>query len=263
MATKNIFKNLFDVYSPLKTTKELKTSYTNITYKSVDDNVDIRALYNKEILFNYLNEAVVKAAFIKNIALKRSPRTTTTIFELNAHNSRADLCLINHKSEVFEIKTSYDSYSRLNNQLDDYLALFDYLNIIIPQENYQSFIKEAPHYLGVIIYSQNRNGRLIFKTIKKPTLNKDKDAHKQLNELTKKELLSLINSSNYHINKDDIITTLLATKTKGAINTIYKNYLISKYQKRWLFIYDNHQNIYSLDYQWFYYNNLNYKYVYK
>ena len=42
--------------------------------------------------------------------------------------------MVNGHSEVFEIKTIYDTFYRLEDQLNDYLLLYDYVNIIIPKE---------------------------------------------------------------------------------------------------------------------------------
>lgn len=122
---------LFNYYSPLKTDLQLIEAYTKISQSSFDSSKDIRDTYNKLIQRGFLNESVIKADFIEKYSFKQNPSRMISVFELNTGTSRADICMFNGKSMVFEIKTEYDTFTRLDRQLSDYkeslwILEFDY-----------------------------------------------------------------------------------------------------------------------------------------
>ncbi|MGI6782511.1 MAG: sce7726 family protein [Acholeplasmataceae bacterium] len=257
-------KKLFYAYSPLKSNQQLIKDYINITYDSIDPKSNIRELYNEIIFSEFLNETVIKSNFVSKFCFNKSPRNTITIFELNSFNSRADICVVNGNSEVFEIKTIYDTFLRLDDQLHDYSLLYDYINIIIPREKVQEALGVLPEYAGLIMYYKNRLGNITFKKIKKPSINNEISAVAQLSQLTKRELLKLGNFYNRNqTNKEQIIDEIIAKYTPCEINDIFKSYIKNKYREQWLYLYNNYEKIYKLDYQWFFKNNISYKLVYK
>jgi|SRR5690554_440297 len=259
----SLYRELFSSYTPLNTNKTLLNSYRKITndYNNVSN---IRSKINSVIAKNYLNETVIKSSFIKRHLSKRSPRLNITIFELNANKSRADLCVINGESFVYEIKTEYDNYDRLEKQLNDYQAFFDYLYVIVPKTEINEIKKYIADDVGIILYKQNRLGNIVFDRYKKALLNKKTVPEMQLSSLTKKTLLDLNNEkNNYSLSKEYLIDKLLVKYTQKEINNIYRETTKKKYYHRWNFLHKDLENIYMLDYQWFFKNNINYKKVYR
>lgn len=257
-------KKLFYSYSPMKSDKNLRANYTDIIYESVDPSIDIRALYNDTIMKGFINESVVKANFIKRISLKKSPKHTVTVFELNSNDSRADICMVNGHSEVFEIKTLYDSFARLDKQLEDYFLLYDYITIVIPQEKVSHYVLTLSEYVGVVSYWVNRVGNLVFTWEKKPLLNPCIDSKIQLLQFTKKELLNIVGHPfNYDSPKETLVEYIYNNRSQKQINSLFKSYIKEKYKTQWRFLYDNHEHIYMLDYQWFFKNNVSHTLVYK
>ncbi|MDY0277093.1 MAG: sce7726 family protein [Acholeplasma sp.] len=259
-----VLRNLFSSYSPLKSNESLRKSFVDITYDYVEENENIRKLYNDLIFNNYLNETVIKSSFIKSIASKRSPSKTITIFELNSSDSRADICMVNGHSEVFEIKTSYDTFYRLDKQLEDYYALYDLVNIIVPIDKVSEVSSLVPNTTGILSYRKNRLGNISFTIERSPIINNSINPIKQLEQFTKNELLRLINQpGNYKLSKDHIISTVMSLLTPDNINHSFKEYIKTKYREQWLFLYNNYENIHMIDYQWFFKNNVSYKLVYR
>ena len=256
----NDIKKLYYEYSPLKTNQEL----VNLTKQYVDINVNttnVRDIYNKLINKYFINETVIKSAFLKKFSFKKSPKRTVTIFELNSGDSRADICMVNGKSIAYEIKTEYDTYNRLDNQIQDYLKLHDYVNVIVPKSQLDNILKIIPDGIGVIIYTQNRIGNISFEEYKKPRLNVNIDPYAQLSQLTKKELVNIV--CNKKLSKDKLIDIALDVYDKTEIKNFYRESLKLKYYDKWNFLYVNQKNFYPLDYQWFFKNNLSIKTVYK
>ena len=262
MINLNKIKKLYKCYSPLKTNKTLLNTY----YRLFEDNhfECIRQQYNDIINCNYVNEAVIKAAFVKQNLYSRSPKINTVIFELNSLDSRADLALINSFSSVYEIKTEYDNYSRLESQLKDYEKLFEYIYIIIPKSEIRSVKKLLSHKIGIITYQQNDIFEILFNYEREASFNNKILARDQLTSLTKKELLKLNNKHNdYSIDKETLIKNLVSSLSAEEINVIYKDFLKEKYRYQWNFLYNNLMNIFPLDYQFFFKYTVDYNIIYK
>lgn len=259
----NKLRKLYSIYSPLKTNKSLSNIYSSL-FKDNSDVPDIRLKVNNLIYHNYLNEAVIKSAFINEHLIKKSPRKNITIFELNACGARADLSVMNGKSYVYEIKTEFDTFERLDKQTENYLKFFDYLNVIVPIDRVEQVKELLANNIGIISYYQNRLNNIKFKIERSATINTNKDPYAQLSSLTKRDLLKLIDKSNeYSINTEDIINQLLENKTVKEIDTIYREYMKQKYYDKWNFLHENINDIYLLDYQWFFKNNIDTEIVYK
>ena len=252
-------RELYSNYSPLTSNNLLYRRYIEITGDTYQDKNSIRNKYNKEIFNGFLNETVIKASFVERYCVKRSPRNTITIFELNTGNSRADICMMNGNSIVFEIKTEYDTLSRLNKQMKDYEKSFEYLNVIIPKKSIDSILSNIEDKVGIITYKKYGN-KVSFSVFRKPSINTNLDPLFQLNQLTLSDLRELTTSSG---SKEVLINNILNEKSKEQINQIFINKTKEKYRTKWEFLLENKNEIEPLDYQWFFKNNISTKIVYK
>ena len=258
----NEVKELYNIYSPLKTNFQLYTEFQQIFGKNYNiEEENIRNTYNQYITKNFINENVVKSAFIKKYSLSKSPNHTITIFEMNVGSSRADICMINGKSMVFEIKTEYDSFARLSKQLYDYKQVFEYIYIVVPEIKVDLAVTQIDENIGIIYYKQNRLGNIKFYEHKSPIYNKNINSFKQLNTLTKVQLNKMVENSQN--NKLELIKKILNNYNHEEINIIFKEYFKEKYKNRWLYIHSHQKKLYSLDYQWFFKNNIPISTVYK
>lgn len=129
----------------------------------------------EEVLFlllqnYYRNEYFIKKSF-KNKELLNLPST----FEFPILNSRADIVSVKTSLTCYEIKTEYDTLSRLQKQIDDYSALFEYIYVICPADRASSVKKVIPQHCGLITYSSRRNSgfKTIIRASKSPFLNKE------------------------------------------------------------------------------------------
>lgn len=255
----SVLKQLYANYSPFMTNEELVKAYRKITNKNISSE-RIREEFNQKIQKGLLNEAIIKAELLKSFCFNKNPINNIVVFEYNTGNSRADLCVFNGKSIVFEIKTEFDTFNRLQTQLSDYLKTYQYLYLVIPRVKLDEalvFVKNEN--IGILIYEIKRN-RLSFETIREPHLNKSIDSQFQLNLLTKSQLAKY--QSIPIQSKDMMIESILLNHSREEINTIFIKETKNKFKKKWLFVYENRYKIKPLDFQWFYKNNVSVEAIY-
>lgn len=112
---------------------------------------------------NYRSEYVYKNTIVQKIVFGQyAPSTTAFLSEFNVGSSKADAVVLNGTSAVYEIKTQYDSLSRLPTQLSDYGKVFDHITVVTHEDGAQGIERAAPAHVGILVLE--RRGRL--KTIR-------------------------------------------------------------------------------------------------
>ncbi len=251
-------QQLYNLYNPLRQTKELYYSLINTFQKySMDTSIininNTREIFNNLILKYYHNEITIKSSFINNVLLKNNDHIT--IFELNSGKSRVDLCKFNGHSIAYEIKTDLDNFNRLNKQLNDYLKIFEKVFVICSVNNVENIKNNIPEECGIYSYRISNTGKYIFKKEKNAIKSSNIDPKSQLNLFTKLELNKLFNLKAKN-SKIDSINEILAKNTAAKINSVFKQNFKNKYKKNWEFLSNNHEEILEIDYQWFFKNNV-------
>jgi len=80
---------------------------------------------------HYRNEYIYKNAIANKILLgKYSLNTAYMLTEFRVENCRADVVVLNGTSNVYEIKSEYDSLDRMQSQVNSYIKMFDLVNVI-------------------------------------------------------------------------------------------------------------------------------------
>jgi hypothetical protein len=107
----------------------------------------------------YRNEFIYKNVLIDKLLFKiHSPKTSSLITEFRVGNSKADFVLLNGKSKCYEIKTEYDTLSKLETQVEDYLRVFDDVNIVLHEKHISAAFKMLPE--SVNVYNLQKNNTL-------------------------------------------------------------------------------------------------------
>ncbi len=111
-----------------------------------------------DILFqNYRNEYIYKNAIANKILLgKHSLNTSHMLTEFRVANCKADIVILNGTSSVYEIKSEYDSFLRLENQIKAYVKIFDHVNVITSNSQLTKLKRFLPKAIGIMILT-NRN----------------------------------------------------------------------------------------------------------
>lgn len=257
-------QQLYAQYSTLENisvlTNHLK-SVIDSSFLSTMTDKNIHAIYNDIILKYYPNEICIKASFIKQVLMKG--KSHVTIFELPVGSSRADLCKINGTSVAYEIKTDLDNFNRLEKQINDYYKIFEEVYIICSESNMSNILTVIPETCGLYSYKQTKSGKYTFKLQKSAMKISQFDTTKQLEIIRKAEFYQYFKIPTDVSKKCDLIEITKRFFDDETINKIFKQILKKRFENQWAFLKQNHENIYEIDYQWFYKNQIEPSRIYK
>ena len=161
----------------------------NLLYQ-VDLKKNLESFFNdvyKILLKNYRNEYIYRSIIIKKILLGiHSLNTAHLINECRVGNSKADCVILNGTSTVYEIKTQFDTFSRLHSQLDDYKKAFEYVYIVVPIET----LKKLEGYnldenIGIMVLNKNS------------TISKTRLAKSNKNYFNKETIFDILRKNEY------------------------------------------------------------------
>ena len=113
----------------------------------------------------YRCEYVYKNELIRLLLNNYGTKKTVYFSEFRVGNSIADIVMFNGESKVFEIKTEYDTPSRLDKQLEDYKRLFDKCYIVVPEKRLNDYSSLVDMRVGIIVMIQDR-GRVVLKEVR-------------------------------------------------------------------------------------------------
>jgi hypothetical protein len=117
------------------------------------DFLDLMYVY---LLNNYKIEYIYKNTLVNRILLGRhSLNTAHMITEFRVGSRKADVVLLNGSSTVYEIKAEYDSYSRLIDQVNEYMQMFDFINVFTSKEQLTTVEKLVPDNVGLLYLSKS------------------------------------------------------------------------------------------------------------
>ncbi|MEK4125690.1 sce7726 family protein [Anoxybacillus sp. FSL W8-0382] len=219
-------------------------------------------LVNDLVLKYYPAEMQIKYHFAKKYLNRKNEIIT---FELNVNNSRLDIARINGISYAYEIKTELDTLDKLEKQIQDYALVFEYIYVLIHPKHLKGALSKIPDYVGVITYNLNETScKFHFK--RKASKNVDLDSKTQLQILTAKELEFFLKHTNASISmpasrlqKEEWI---LRHYDEKKINTLFKEVLKKRFDKKWSFLCDHFDQINPIDIQVFFKTSANPKWVY-
>jgi hypothetical protein len=145
---------------------------------------------NRKTEYIYKNHLVHQLVFSRH-----SPSEASVLMELRAGRSIADVAVFNGTSTVYEIKTEYDSFARLESQLSDYECRFDLINLVVHERMAQSAIDYVPDHVGVVCLTSR--GEL--HEVQSPTSNLSRvDPAKLFGVLRQSEVLRILERTLYY-----------------------------------------------------------------
>lgn len=162
-------------------------------FEKLDLSISLRDFFNiifHFLLKNYRNEYVYKNLIANKILLgKHSLKTSQMLTEFRIGNSKADFIIINGISTVYEIKSEYDSFLRLDKQINSYSKAFEFVNVITSPLLAKKAYYSLPENIGILSLT-NRN---TISVIRKPKSNLENiDLSVLFDSLRKNEYLKII-----------------------------------------------------------------------
>lgn len=126
---------------------------------SLSNTFQIRDVFDacyEDLRKNYKFEYYIKNLIARKILIGRhSMNTATLLSEFRVGANKADSVIINGQSTCYEIKSEYDDMSRLTNQLQSYLKIFDKVNVVTTNSHIEKVLRIAPESVGVIKLGRN------------------------------------------------------------------------------------------------------------
>lgn len=149
----------------------------------------IRYVY-KSLLKFYRNEYVYKNELLLYILSMYRKESARVFSELRVGSSYADIALFNGISRVYEIKTEYDSPSRLQRQISNYKGFFQEIYIVTCPEM-ADFYAKYDEDIGVVVLSRNK-GRVSLSVYKMPVTNTSIKIEVVMETLRRSEYIALV-----------------------------------------------------------------------
>ncbi|VGP97124.1 hypothetical protein SB5439_03325 [Klebsiella variicola] len=195
-------------------------------------------------------ESAIKALVIKDIFLKENNATAISnnfvIDEFSVANFSRRVDLIHSRNDkifAYEIKSEFDSLSRLKGQVDEYLTHFDKVTVVAAPRHIDKALLLTPKHVAVWEVADSK-----LKIVRRGKILPITDKMKFIRMMTLIELLSLAKKSNIEIKdkKRKIVElSLLSIPTKYLREEAINNLKI-RYSKRELNYYDaNNYNNYG------------------
>ena len=113
---------------------------------------DLFDFFYQILLSNYRCEYIYKNIITTELYLKEyhSLQNSLLINEFRSGRSRADIVIFNGTSTVYEIKSEYDSFDRLDNQLADYQKVFDRIVVVTTKNRSNLVIDRVDDTIGIM-----------------------------------------------------------------------------------------------------------------
>ncbi|WP_051560165.1 sce7726 family protein [Marinobacterium jannaschii] len=104
----------------------------------------------EKLKVNYRNEYVFKNAIATKIVRGRHKLSNCHyISEFKVGRSIADVAVFNGTSTAYEIKSSFDSFERLRDQIASYSSAFDKVYVVVPKEKVDKVFLHIEDHIGV------------------------------------------------------------------------------------------------------------------
>ena len=157
--------------------------------------------------------------------LLKQDSTEAIFFEYPFHfgRRRADIiCAEKGMIVGYEIKSAFDRIDRLNEQLNSYTQIFDYVYVVCDSKHLSAIRKTTPERIG--IYQCSSTG---LKRIRKAKQIKNFDSITTLDAIPTSTLRREFKATGQ--SKLEICKEISQTKKREEIKYIFRNYIIQKY----------------------------------
>ena len=123
--------------------------------RNIDLQLPLFQFFNKvyKILFDsYRTEYIYKNVLANKILLSRhSTNNSNILSEFRVGKCKVDIAIINGTSTAYEIKSDFDSYKRLENQLSTYSQVFDKIFVVTSEKQISKLIPILPDHIGMMV----------------------------------------------------------------------------------------------------------------
>jgi len=220
---KNYYSSIGNFFSPIVLSSFVNNFYSSYftevcqnsqLLRNTDLSITVGDFFDSIFYFllkHYRNEYIYKNIIANKILLgKHSLKTSQVLTEFRIGKNIADIIILNGTSTVYEIKSEYDSFLRLNRQINSYSKAFEFVNIITSPSQTKKALNQLPESIGVLSFTK----RNTISTVRKPKSNLENiDLSILFESLRKDEYLQIINT--YYGNIPNVPNTKIFTECKN------------------------------------------------
>lgn len=133
--------------------KSLNQSFFNGTHRTLGEFYD--STYNI-LLKKYRSEYIFKNLIARKIVIGKHKLADITFFdEFKVWSNFVDVVVVNGVITAYEIKSEFDSYMRLTQQLETYSQVFEFVNLVLSETNISDLDSlSLPGNIGIVILSK-------------------------------------------------------------------------------------------------------------
>lgn len=208
--------------------------------------IELHNTINDALLKNYNGELTIKSFLVKEFIVK----SVVAAFEIRVNSSRIDFLTINGNTTSFEIKSQIDNLQKLVKQVNNYNQVFEFNYIVIDEKHLSKALQIVPENYGIWIFDNSQKS-----IVRKALLNNNLNSIAQLQLLTKREMVKFFSKNS--------IPEINSGFDGELINKKFKECLKHRYSGRWNYIKENHENIFPIDYQFFFNKNISPRIIYE
>jgi hypothetical protein len=107
-------------------------------------------------------------------------------------SARVDLALAGEELEAFELKSDFDNFGRLHNQIHAYNRVFDRITIITGTSLLEAVLEVMPAWWGIWIVRRLEDGALVMEQLRQAGVNPSQDIRSLASMLWREEAVSLL-----------------------------------------------------------------------
>lgn len=158
-----------------------------------------------------ITEAELRAGIKEMLAVRAEKEGARLYEELSIEKgvSRIDLALVGDRMEGFELKSDYDNFSRLHNQIHAYNRVFDRITIVTGSVSSEGALNVLPKWWGVVLAERDGVG-LKFKELRPACDNALQDPYSVATLLWRDEAIALLKESSSRVPSKASSTQLYA-----------------------------------------------------
>jgi hypothetical protein len=216
------------IFSPLVMNNLSLTGHSDYLTELCKNSLIIKQINSKltlaqffDIIYDFLyrryrTEYIYKNVIANKILIGRhSLNTAKMLTEFRVGKCKADVIVLNGTSTVYEIKSEYDNFSRLNVQIKSYLEVFDFINVITTSSQANKICNLIPNNVGVLILTDKNT----ISTFREAISNKENVNPEILfDSLRKDEYLAVIKE--FYNKIPQVPNTLIHTECKKLFSKI-------------------------------------------
>jgi hypothetical protein len=248
--TANVVNTLARSYNVLGYSNNLRAILSSVLPKedfSSLSKVELHRMINHILTKAYKGESALKAKLVEMFVEK----DVTAAFEIRVNNSRVDFLTVNGDTISYEIKSGIDNLNKLSKQINDYEKVFEFNYLVIDEKHLESVKELIPAHYGIYISHKD-------KLVKNKGADRNSclESKMQLKLFTQKELGQHFECGKLGI--EEVAKQFSATQ----INEGFKSMLKKRYERKWLFLKQNMNEVLPIDYQYFFHHNIAPKIIY-